>query len=79
MTTIKLRVSNKILDKLLWLLKQFKAEDLEILDEGSFEENQSYFQEQLARYEKGEAKTYSYDELDAILTQSIKNREAGIS
>ena len=79
MTTIKLKVSDKVLDKLLWFLKQFKSEDVEIIKGDSFEEDQNYLHEQLLRYEKGEAKTYSLEELDLILNQSIKNRETGTS
>ncbi|MFT5970832.1 MAG: hypothetical protein ACI8ZO_001349 [Flavobacteriales bacterium] len=70
MTTLKLKVNDRILDKILWFLKQFKSDDLEIINESSFEEDQNYFQEQLARYETGNAKSYSYKELDAILEQA---------
>ena len=35
MTTIKLRVSDKIVDNVMWLLGQFKSDDLEVIDTDS--------------------------------------------
>lgn len=76
MATLKLKVSDKILDKVLWLLGQFKSEDLQIVDsEASFETSKRYVQNELKRLESGEAKSYSIDEVDEILEKSIREYE----
>jgi len=33
MATVKLRVSDKVLEKVLWLLGQFDADELEVIEE----------------------------------------------
>lgn len=76
MATIKLRVSEKILDKVLWLLGQFSAEDLEVVESDAvFKANKSDLQEELERLKSGEGKTYSLEEADAILEETIRKYE----
>lgn len=76
MPTIKLKVSDKVLDKVLWLLGQFKQEDLEIIEsEGSFESDKTYVHSELRRLESGESKSYTIDEADDILERSIRQYE----
>jgi hypothetical protein len=76
MATLKLKVSDKILDKVLWLLGQFKSEDLQIVEsEDSFEANKQYVQNELNRLESGTSKSYSIEEVDAILENSIRQYE----
>ncbi|KYG75058.1 hypothetical protein EV198_0413 [Roseivirga ehrenbergii] len=76
MATLKLKVSDKILDKVLWLLSQFKKEDLQILDaEGTFETDKRYVQNELKRLESGESKAYSIEEVDNLLENSIRKYE----
>lgn len=58
MATLKLKVSDKILDKVMWLLGQFKSEDLKIVEsDDSFEANKRYVQYELSRLESGESKS----------------------
>lgn len=76
MVTIKLNVSDKILDKVLRLLGQFKSEDLQIIESSSeFESNKSYLDKELSRLHSGEAKTFSIDETDDFLEKTIQQYE----
>ena len=77
MATLKLKVSDKILDKVMWLLGQFKSEDLQIVEsDDSFEANKRYVQYELSRLESGESKSYSIEEVDEILENSIRQYES---
>ncbi|MEM7549786.1 MAG: hypothetical protein AAF363_08930 [Bacteroidota bacterium] len=77
MATLKLKVSDKILDKVLWLLGQFKSEDLEIIEsEESFDKTKKYLESELERIESGSAKNFSIDEVDRILEKTIKEYES---
>lgn len=76
MATIKLNVSDKILDKVLWLLGQFKSEDLQIIESSSeFESNKKYLEKELSRLHSGEAKTFSIEETDEFLEKTIRKYE----
>jgi succinylglutamate desuccinylase len=76
MATLKLIVSDKILDKVIWLLGQFKSEDLQIVEsDESFEAKKRYVLHELNRLESGESKSYSIDEVDQILENSIRQYE----
>ncbi|MFC3414681.1 hypothetical protein [Algoriphagus hitonicola] len=80
MATIKLKVSEKILDKVLWLLGQFKSEDLQIIEnDGKFEADKVYAQNELRRLDSGASKSHSIDELDELLEKSIGQHENRIS
>ncbi|MGE0932367.1 hypothetical protein [Peijinzhouia sedimentorum] len=76
MAIIKLKVSDKILDKVLWLLGQFKSEDLQVLEsDAQFEADKLYVQNELQRLESGESKSYNTDQLDELLEKSIQQHE----
>ncbi|MDF3078163.1 MAG: hypothetical protein K0S09_2052 [Sphingobacteriaceae bacterium] len=76
MATIKLRVNDKILDRVIWLLRQFKKEELEIIEEdGSFNEIRKGLQEDLKRIESDQIQYYSIEEADILLEKSIKEHE----
>ena len=71
-----LKVSNKILGKVLAALNQFKGEDLEIIEsEEVFNENKQNLETELKRAESGEAKKYSIDEVDLFLEETISKYE----
>jgi len=60
MATITLKVSDKILDKVLWLLRQFNSDDLQVIENNEqFEEDKIHAQKELQRLESGESKSYS--------------------
>lgn len=76
MATIKLRVSEKILDKVLWLLGQFSPDEVEVLESDAvFKANKSELNTKLERLKSGEGKTYSLEEVDAILEETIRKYE----
>ena len=76
MATLKLKVSDKALDKVVWLLRQFKQEEVEIIEtDDSFEADKEYVQQELRRLETGESKSYTIDEVDKILENSIRQCE----
>lgn len=76
MATLKLKVSDKILDKVMWLLGQFKAEDLQIIEEESqFTTDQKYAHEQLKKLESIKSKTFSIEEVDNLLDSTIRKHE----
>ena len=76
MAILKLKVSDNVLDKVVWLLQQFKKEDLEIIEsDETFEADRKYVHEELRRLESGESKSYTIDEVDEILENSIRQYE----
>jgi len=76
MTTIKLRVSDKIVDNVMWLLGQFKSDDLEVITtDSTFVANQNYLRNELELVESGKSKSISIDKLDEILEKAIQEYE----
>jgi len=76
MATVKLRVSDKILGKVLRILGQFDADELEVIEEDeAFLQTRKMLHERAAQLEKGEVKTYSIEEVDAILEETIRKHE----
>lgn len=76
MATIKIKVSDKIVEKVLWLLSQFNSNELEILESDvSFEGNKSYLQEQLNRLQSADSKKYTLEEAEEKLERIIKKHE----
>ena len=74
METIKLQVSKKIYTKLLWLLSQFKSEDLKIIDDTESSVIQ-YLNKELRTIDSGEAEFLSIEELDAVMEERIVKYE----
>lgn len=73
MKTIELKVNKKIYDKLIWLLGQFKSEDLIIIDKKSKDKN--YLNNQLNEIDNGDAEFLTLDQLDLMLDERIKKHE----
>jgi len=73
MKTIELKVNKKIYDKLMWLLGQFKSDDLIIIDKKSKDKN--YLNNQLNEIDYGDAKFITVDQLDIMLDERIKKHE----
>lgn len=70
METIKLQVSKKIYTKLLWLLSQFKSEDLKIIDDTESSVIQ-YLNNELKSIDSGDAEFLSIEELNAVVEDRI--------
>ncbi|MFO7720729.1 MAG: hypothetical protein R6W85_09870 [Gillisia sp.] len=73
MKTIELRVNKKIYDKLMWLLSQFKSEDLIIIDKKAIDKN--YLDNQLDEIDNGDAEFLTLNQLDLMLDERIKKHE----
>lgn len=74
METIKLQVSKKIYTKLLWLLSQFKSEDLKIVND-SDSLVVKYLNNELNVINSGDAEFLSLEELEAVMEQRIVRYE----
>jgi hypothetical protein len=74
METIKLQVSKRIYTKLLWLLSQFKSEDLKIIDDTESSVIQ-YLNNELKTLDSREAEFLSVEELDAVMEERILKYE----
>lgn len=81
MTTIKLKINDRILDKVLWLLSQFNKEDVQILgsQDDFFEENKKHVERALERLESGKSKSFSAKEVDDVMENLIRSYESGVS
>ncbi|HBY67805.1 MAG TPA: hypothetical protein DEG69_08665 [Flavobacteriaceae bacterium] len=73
MKTIKLEVSNKVYTKILWLLKQFKPEEVRVVQEK--ESIKKYLSEELSSIEKGSSSFLTVEELDQLLEERISKHE----
>jgi len=73
MKTIKLEVSNKVYTKILWLLKQFKPEEVRVIDENKSIKN--YLNGELSAIEKEDADFLTVEELDELLEKRISKYE----
>jgi len=77
MTTIKLKVSEHVYEQFIKLLNQFKSEEVEIVDsDKEFEAIRQQLQKDLALARAKGNKTYSIDEADELLEQTIKKYES---
>ena len=54
MKTVVLHVNDQVVDKLMWLLRHFNKEEVDILDE-SFLAHKAYLQQELDNMEQGAA------------------------
>ncbi len=76
MHTIRLKVDDKIYDKLLWFLSKFSKDEIEIVAENSaFDNDQKYLEKELNEIISGEAKFMSVEEAEERLEKSIKQHE----
>jgi hypothetical protein len=76
MQTVRLRINDKVYDKVMWLLSKFNRNEIEIIpDDSSYIKYQEYLQNELDEINNGKAKFQSIDELEARLDNVIKNRE----
>ena len=76
MHTIRLKVNDKIYDKLLWLLSKFSKDEIEIVVENpTFDNDQKYLEKELNEIISGEAKFMSAEEAEERLEKSMKQHE----
>ena len=79
MHSIRLKVSDKIYENVLWWLSKFSKEELEIIveeaDGETFSENKRYLSEELNEILDGNAKFLSEEETEYRLEKIIKKHE----
>lgn len=76
MHTLRLKISDKVFDKIIWLLSKFSKEEVEIINEDAeFFENQKYLQEELDAIQNGNAKFLEFEEVERKLEDIIKKHE----
>jgi len=76
MHTIKLKVSDKVYENFMWLLKRFRQDEVEIIQEDpAFYKTKKYLEEELAEIKKGEATFASVEEADQRLEKTIRKHE----
>lgn len=76
MHTLKLKVNDKIYDKLLWLLSKFNKDEIEIIaDTSDFMKNQKYLTHEYNEILDGKANFIELDEAEQRLENVIKKHE----
>ncbi len=76
MQTIRLKVSDKIIGNLMWFLRRFSSDEIEILSENNeFLSVQEYLENELVAMESGQPDYINIDELEKHLEKSIRKYE----
>lgn len=79
MRTIRLRINDRIFDKLMWLLKKFSKDEIEVIPESAeFIENQKYLKAELDEINQGKAEFVDIDELNESLEAVIARNENSV-
>ena len=79
MHTLKLKIDDKIYDKLLLQLSKFSSDELEIIvDDVNFEENKKYLETELKEILDDNANFYSVNEVEQRLDKVIKKHEGNL-
>ena len=72
MQTIRLKISDKVYDKFLWLLSKFSKEEIEIVNEKKeFNSTKKYLDKELEEVISGKAKFISHNELENRLNKIV--------
>lgn len=76
MHTIRLKISDKIYDNLIWLLSKFSKDELEVISEtAEFNENKKYLENELKDIKDGKANFLTIEETELRLDKAIKKHE----
>jgi len=71
MRTIQLKISDKVYDKIMWLLNKFSKDEVEIVCDNDFLTNKEYLQKELDEISEGKAALISQSEFEDRLDQII--------
>jgi len=74
METIHLKVNPKVYDHVMWLLKQFDRNDVEIVSE-EFLQHKAELKEDIRKIDTGEMKMYTLDEAEKIMDQYLLDKD----
>lgn len=76
MQTIRLRVNDSIFQQLMWFLKRFGKNEIEVINENEeYLSNQEYLKKELESIENGKAEFISFNQLDEELESTIRKYE----
>lgn len=76
MQTIRLRINDRIYDRLIWLLSKFNKDEIEIISENDeFIENQRYLNSELNDIIQGKANFVDINEVNERLEKIIARNE----
>lgn len=76
---VRLKINNKVYDKLIWLLSKFSSDEVEVIPEDSeFYGNQKYLSAELNEIIKGNANFTEVDDVEQRLENVIKKHEDSI-
>jgi len=76
MHTIKLKIDDKVYDKLIWLLGKFAKDEVEIvMEESTFLETKKYLDSELNDIQSNKANFFSLNETEQRLDNLIKKHE----
>ncbi len=76
MQTIRLRIHESVYNQLMWLLKRFAKNEIEVISEtDEFISVQDYLTKELKTIEVGDAEFINLDQLDSELESTIKKHE----
>lgn len=77
MQTIRLRVNDNNFSNLMWFLKKFNQEEVQVINENNeYLSVQKYLENELLEMESGNREFISLEELDEHLEQTIRNYES---
>jgi uncharacterized protein YdcH (DUF465 family) len=76
MHSVKLKIDDKIYENLLWLLRKFNKDELEIIiEDTNFREYKTYLEAELKEIKEGNATFYTMNEVEQRLDLIIKKHE----
>lgn len=76
MQTIRLRIHDSVYKKIMWLLKRFDKNEIEVIKENDeFISVQEYLKNELETIDSGKAEFLSLEQLDDELESTIKKYE----
>lgn len=76
MHTLKLKINDKVYDKLIWFLSKFTKDEVEIImDESNFNETKRYLDAELDEITSGNANFLTVNEAEQRLESVIRKHE----
>lgn len=76
MHSVRLKIDDKIFDRLIWLLSKFSKEELEIeIEDENYSINKKYLESELKEIREGRATFISVNEAEARFENAIKKHE----
>lgn len=79
MRTLQLKISDKVYDKIIWLLSKFNKDEVEIIsDTMSYSATKEYLEGELNEIQEGKATFHTIEELDKNLEDTISSNDTQV-